>query len=341
MSPIDGRLAALSKMFRVAHNVPSTPARALAGDVAERTIWGYWAQGEVNMPPFFQSCVETWRRFNPHWDIRILEKSTVHDYLSEADLPNRWAHLLSHQIESDAIRLALLSRYGGVWIDVSVILRTPLDELCWDEICAGEVPAAAFFHGHYGTEAFGGKDFTESWFLATRSNNPFFMQWRDLLKELLHNRLDLDGLSAHPLYCGLDLAGFDKLNVEFKVSGMNFREYLAIHVMCHRLLEKNRAARSQWRSWKKFDAADSAFKLQLAVSADKTTEHLALVLLGNDPRWEATLEGVPLIKFTTPHYGSLLFVAQEHLTSKDRIIGRLLASAPEQRERASSGDSVD
>lgn len=38
------------------------------------------AQGYDQMPEFFKLCVDTWRRHNPDWDIRILQKSTVHEY---------------------------------------------------------------------------------------------------------------------------------------------------------------------------------------------------------------------------------------------------------------------
>ena len=37
----------------------------------------------------------------------------MYDYLSEADLPNRFDQLLSAQTASDCVRLALLARYGA------------------------------------------------------------------------------------------------------------------------------------------------------------------------------------------------------------------------------------
>eukprot|EP00971_Amphidinium_carterae_P256971 5101595-Amphidinium_carterae.2 len=42
-------------------------------------------------------------------------------------------------------------------------------------------------------------------FLATRPRNPFFLQWRDLVREVLHKRVDTEGLLAHPLYEGAEL----------------------------------------------------------------------------------------------------------------------------------------
>lgn len=50
----------------------ASPQRS--GEVRPRTIWAYWAQGHQQMPQFFQMCVATWQRVNPHWDAPWMEK---------------------------------------------------------------------------------------------------------------------------------------------------------------------------------------------------------------------------------------------------------------------------
>lgn len=318
-----GTAAALEEMFQVRSDAPSTPMRSLTGEVKERTIWAYWAQGYEQMPEFFKLCVGTWQRLNPHWDVRVLDKASVHEYVSEAELPNRFMQMLSHQTASDAIRLALLSRYGGVWLDVNIILLTSLDRFCWDKISSGRKSGAVFFHPFYGTEVMGGEDFVESWFMASKPGNPFFLQWRDLFRELFHNRLDIKGLMQHPLYQGLDLEGFDRLNKEFSGAGHDFREYLAIHAMCHRMIETDPQARAQWRDEiMRVNAADTAFRMQVAAQAVGLAA--AQVLLSEDPRADELVADVPLIKFTTPHYGPLLFLNPGQLQDTRHLLGRLL-----------------
>ena len=137
--------------------------------------------------------------------------------------------MISHQTASDAVRLGVLSRYGGapgsnnkfslrcrffeifqsclqlcekktrkiskskmfsttvepkaeVWLDVNILVCGSLDELCWNAIGRDQKPACVFFHPSYGTEALGGQDFVESWCLATKPQNPFFLRWRDTFK---------------------------------------------------------------------------------------------------------------------------------------------------------------
>mmetsp|Transcript_89789 Transcript_89789/g.159648 ORF Transcript_89789/g.159648 Transcript_89789/m.159648 type:complete len:445 (-) Transcript_89789:105-1439(-) len=299
------------------------PPRSFTGEVRPRTIWAYWAQGHQEMPEFFKMCVATWQRLNPHWDVRILQKSTVHEYLSLAELPNRFMDMTSHQTASDAVRLGVLSRYGGVWADVNILMCGSLDKLCWNAIRSGEKSACIFFHPFYGTEALGGEDFVESWFLATGPNNPFFIRWRDTFRELFHNRLDIDGLLNHPMYQGLDLSGFERLNRTFSGSGMEFREYLAIHAMSHRLLETDPVARAAWRdNFIRIDAANTAFRVQLAAEASNL--HAAQVLLVEDPRADELLEGVPFIKFRTPDYGPLMALSRPQLGNRKHLLGRLL-----------------
>ncbi|CAE8606826.1 unnamed protein product [Polarella glacialis] len=334
------RLEALRDMFQESPDVPSTPPRSITGEVRERTIWAYWAQGYDDMPEFFKMCVGTWQRSNPHWDVRVLQKTTVHEFLSEVELPNHFMQMFSHQTASDAVRLGVLSRYGGVWLDVNMILRTSLDSFCWNAISSGRKSAAVCFHPYYGTEALGGQDFVESWFLATKPGNPFFLRWRDLFRELFHNRLDTEGILEHPLYQGIDLSGFERLNAEFSGSGMEFREYLAIHAMCHRLIETDPQARAQWRdSFQRTDAADTAFRMQLDAQASGMAA--AEVLMSQDPRADDIVEGIPLIKFTTPHYGPLLFLQRSQLADRRTLLGRLLdpqdapsGSTPPRGERA-------
>ena len=70
-----------------------------------------------------------------------------------------------------------------VWLDVNILVCGSLDQLCWNAISWGQKPAMVFFHPSYGTEALGGQDFVESWCLATKPQNPFFIRWRDTFKD--------------------------------------------------------------------------------------------------------------------------------------------------------------
>ena len=66
-------------------------------------------QGKGIQPPMLDIAWASWS----DGQVRILQKSTVLEYLDEEELPNRFMEMTSHQTASDAVRLGVLSRYGG------------------------------------------------------------------------------------------------------------------------------------------------------------------------------------------------------------------------------------
>jgi hypothetical protein len=74
----------------------------------------------------------------------------------------------------------------------------------------------------------------------------------------------------HPLYKGLDLEGIHALNTLWPDWEYDAREYLAMHSMCHRLLETDPEMRAQWQNaWICVDAAKTAFRIQLMAQTAK------------------------------------------------------------------------
>ena len=89
-----------------------------------KTIWMCWFQGEdhPSMPELNRNCIKRWRELNPDWKVNILSNKTIVDYVPEyfeiiKNSPNR-----RFQACSDLLRILLLSKYGGVWADVSANL---------------------------------------------------------------------------------------------------------------------------------------------------------------------------------------------------------------------------
>eukprot|EP01065_Artemidia_motanka_P005294 TRINITY_DN12568_c0_g1_i2.p1 TRINITY_DN12568_c0_g1~~TRINITY_DN12568_c0_g1_i2.p1 ORF type:complete len:280 (+),score=101.97 TRINITY_DN12568_c0_g1_i2:242-1081(+) len=277
------------------------------------------------MPALQRLCVRTWRRQNPGWDVRILCRRSVWQYLGEADLPNQWRAIGSHQLASDAVRLALLSRYGGAYLDAAIILREPLERLGWGEVEAGKRRAAGFYHPQFGTPSWGGRDFVESWLLMCRPHDPLFLRWRDLLREALHNRVSATGLLQHPLYQELPLDNFEHMNRTF-VADFDFREYLVIHAMYRRILETEPALRAMWKDdWLLHDAAATAFRVQGRIEAAGGWTPQGL--MSDDARWTEAAEGTPLIKLIGPQAEPLQALSEEQLLSPSTVIGRVFRAA--------------
>lgn len=98
------------------------PEKPIVKKRIPRIVWTYWHSEE--MPPLVISCIKTWSRFLKGWDIRIVHKESVSDYLNENEdfPPTLWEEPhIPHQ--ADMIRFALVRKYGGFWLDATTIIR--------------------------------------------------------------------------------------------------------------------------------------------------------------------------------------------------------------------------
>ncbi len=87
--------------------------------VLPKYIWGYWDNLELNS--IIQSHVNTWKRKIPKdWTIMILNKENVYNYVSN-EFMKKYSNLDPTRF-SDFLRLELLQKYGGVWMDASIII---------------------------------------------------------------------------------------------------------------------------------------------------------------------------------------------------------------------------
>lgn len=107
------------------------------GKVANRKIvWFCWLQGIENAPDLVKRCLESIKKKMVNKTIVIIDEDNVFDYIQ---MPNyiveKWrAGKIGPAHFTDIIRLELLIRYGGYWIDATVYctdvkLLSYIDEL--------------------------------------------------------------------------------------------------------------------------------------------------------------------------------------------------------------------
>lgn len=107
------------------------PKKELAN--SEKIIWQYWGQGysKEDIPEVVQRCFDSVDKFSNGYTVIRLCDSNLHEYI---ELPSFvWekysAGLFGKAHFSDLLRLALLQAYGGVWLDATVLLTAPLDDM--------------------------------------------------------------------------------------------------------------------------------------------------------------------------------------------------------------------
>lgn len=99
--------------------------------------------------------------------------------------------------QGDLVRLPLLWKYGGAWMDVGTLLFRHLDEIWWNRIID---PASPCELGGFAVE-FREKYYTMlNGFLVCQSGNPFIKRWHDIYLSLWGpDTTNANGFHKHPL----------------------------------------------------------------------------------------------------------------------------------------------
>lgn len=159
----------------------------------ELYIFQYWHQGFDAAPTLIQSCMRSVEKSSLQFKYVFLDELTLGDWI---DIPQHvYERLESNTISlagfTDVIRSALLSKYGGVWVDASCLVTDPKFFIT--------IQNENFFAFQSGTAIFknnpldmGNHEFS-NWFIKTRKNSPTMsLVFRGLcnqLKNLIHFRI--------------------------------------------------------------------------------------------------------------------------------------------------------
>jgi len=91
----------------------------------QKSLWAYWHDGEAGAPYLVRQCLDSWRRLNPEWTLRLLDRETAEEWADVAEYRAR--DDIGLQAFTDILRLALLARHGGAWVDATLYCARPLD----------------------------------------------------------------------------------------------------------------------------------------------------------------------------------------------------------------------
>lgn len=95
-------------------------------------IYLLWWQGEEQMPPYVKFCYDQLKRMSCRHPIELINEDNIASYYPEyekniKDLLKR--NILTIQYFSDILRTSLLHERGGIWIDATIYLNKPIDEI--------------------------------------------------------------------------------------------------------------------------------------------------------------------------------------------------------------------
>ena len=139
-----------------------------------------WFQGEEHprLPALNRECIKRWRELNSDYQVNVLTNETIADYVPEFFEIVEASPKRSFAAKSDLLRILLLAKFGGVWVDASVYPIESLSSFHTKIVNETDFFTYRFIPRRRSLKV--GHRETVSWFLcAGKPNHPLIVSWKN------------------------------------------------------------------------------------------------------------------------------------------------------------------
>lgn len=93
-------------------------------------VWVCWWHGEQDMSPLIRECYRRIREFNPTKKVILITDENLNDWVQFPDyiLKKYQEGIITRTHFSDLLRMELLRKYGGVWMDITLMTFSNIPE---------------------------------------------------------------------------------------------------------------------------------------------------------------------------------------------------------------------
>lgn len=93
-------------------------------------IWTAWLQGEENAPESIRMTLASIRKYSNGHQVIVLTNDIIDRYV---EIPQKikekhQSGIIENAHYADIIRMMILAKYGGLWLDAKMLLHEPIDE---------------------------------------------------------------------------------------------------------------------------------------------------------------------------------------------------------------------
>lgn len=143
-------------------------------------VWICWFQGMDNAPGLVKKCYESVKNNLVNKEIVLITAANLEQYVQFPDyIINKWkAGIITHTHLTDLLRLELLIRYGGLWLDATVFCSSPEKDIP-NYFFNSEL----FFFQSLKPGRDGNATYISSWLMSAKTNNKVLMATRALCYE--------------------------------------------------------------------------------------------------------------------------------------------------------------
>lgn len=138
-------------------------------------VWICWFQGIDQAPALVQKCYQSVKENMADKDVVLLTTENMFDYIQFPPfIVEKWkAGIITHTHMTDLMRLELLIRYGGLWLDATVF--------CSDSsIPSYFYQSDLFMYQCLKPGRDGHANYISSWLMSAKTNSKVLMAVRDL-----------------------------------------------------------------------------------------------------------------------------------------------------------------
>ncbi|MCI8319036.1 MAG: capsular biosynthesis protein [Lachnospiraceae bacterium] len=148
--------------------------------VQSNKVWVCWFQGMESAPELVQRCYHSLQKNLTDREIILITEKNMQDYVQFPEfILEKWKRgQITHTHMTDLLRLELLIRYGGMWIDATVLCtrkREEIPEYYFD--------SELFLYQCLKPGRDGHTQAVSSWLISAKSNNKMLMAVRYLCYE--------------------------------------------------------------------------------------------------------------------------------------------------------------
>jgi hypothetical protein len=135
-----------------------------------KIIWSYWDSTDT-IPEAVSKIVKDRNKVLYDWEPRLLTNETIGDYINKDEYPDNY-NGLAHCHKADWIRLYLLKKYGGVWLDASIIINSNKK---FNDIYTTSIEKKSQITVYYLGDV--PLEFVENWYIMAPKNSYIINKW--------------------------------------------------------------------------------------------------------------------------------------------------------------------
>lgn len=154
---------------------------------ASKKIWIFWWQGMENAPSLVKRCYQSVKENLFEWEIVLITKDNYKQYVvfPEHILQKLDKGQITLTHLSDLLRLELLIRHGGLWLDATVLCTG-------SDIPKSIIDSDLFVFQAQKPGSNGMATIMSSWCMYAKTNNKILMATRELLYEYWKKNTKMD-----------------------------------------------------------------------------------------------------------------------------------------------------